>query len=99
MLTRREFVLGLATGASVLVSGAETVSLPITFVVEAGKHDRRDVPVSMPLTGDLKRDRRLRLVELRDGREIETPLQSEEGRPLRAWWIVPGAMPKGSVRR
>ena len=84
-------------GAGGVARGAETASLPLTFAVEAGKYDRNDVPVCVPLTGDLKRGRQLRLVELRDGREIATPLQWEEGRPLRAWWIVRGAMPKGSV--
>jgi hypothetical protein len=71
----------------------------VTFAVEAGKYDRSNVPVSVSLTGDLKNDRQLRLVELRDGREIATPLQWEEGRPLRAWWLVRGPLPKGGVRR
>ncbi|MBI1916306.1 MAG: PmoA family protein [Planctomycetes bacterium] len=99
MLTRRGFVLGMVAGARVAAGGAEMASLPLTFVVEAGKYDRSDVPISMTLPGDLKSGRQLRLLELRDGREIATPLQWEQGRPLRAWWIVRGAMPKGSVRR
>jgi hypothetical protein len=99
MLTRRGFMLGLAAGAGVTASRAETMSLPLTFVVEAGKHDRGDVPVSVSSTGVLNSGRKLRLVELRDGREIATPLQWEEGQPPRAWWVVRGTMPKGSVRR
>ena len=59
-----------------------------TLVVAAVDQPRIDAPVSVRLSIGGKELRNVRLVEIKDDRELPVPSQIEPGTPSRLWWIV-----------
>ena len=80
--------------------GPVTVDAVAVAVVEAGKTERIDTPVSFEV-GDLAKHRKLGLVEITANGVVYVPSQIEkapDGKPLRLWWILGGTTPAGATR-
>jgi hypothetical protein len=93
----------------VLIAGVNAADeFLVKIVIEAGKYDRIDTPVSLtldvPVLATLNRivtdsnQPRLKLVEITDSRREDIPSQIEPGNPARLWWILKGTTPAGSKR-
>lgn len=69
--------------------------------VHTGDFDRLDTPVSICLDGiTVNQDHGfIRLYEITDAGDIETPCQLEIGATKRLWWILGGATPAHMLRR
>jgi hypothetical protein len=104
----RLLILSSAFGSSITTARAGELG-PI-FRVEAGRHDRRDTPVSIEVDPIPRAEaHNLRLIEIRDdgvllGEMIPVEVDVIEGTPDRGerWrltWIVPNGIPAGEARR
>jgi hypothetical protein len=73
---------------------------PVTIEVAAGKHLRRDVPVSFEVPAAFAVQERLGLdLVVPGGGSLPVPVQLLRGEPPRLAWILEGEMPPGSTRR
>jgi hypothetical protein len=71
------------------------------IIVDAGKYDRIDTPVSVSLeaiSDTLTSYRRVGLREIKGDQRLPGPSQIEPGNPPRLWWILFGTTPAGSKR-
>lgn len=68
-----------------------------TLVVEAGKADRIDTPVSVSLEG-IDAAKPLRLEEVKGAERLAVPAQVEPGVPARLWFILAGKTAAGATR-
>ncbi|MBE3099447.1 MAG: PmoA family protein [Planctomycetes bacterium] len=69
------------------------------IVVEAGKHERVDTPVGIPLKGLADPKKRLMLEEAAGGQRRAVAAQVEAGDEPVLWFILEGKTPAGAVRR
>ena len=85
--------------AQELASREEAQPPLLKLVVEAGEHDRYDVPVSVSLEQVPDSWRPLRLYEVVDESLVAAPSQIEEGENPRLWWLLSGKTAAGSDRK
>jgi len=69
-----------------------------TFVVDVGKHERGETPVSATLPKGVAATGELRLVETTAGKQAEVPCQTEKTDPPTLWWVLTGTTPAGAKR-
>lgn len=98
-IPRNETFLGILL--CLLVSPVFAATPLARFTVSAGDHDRLDLPISVDLSGQpfgFAGDT-YRLVEMTDGRSVQTPVQLEASSPPRLWWILAGKTAANTQRR
>jgi hypothetical protein len=98
MGTVRLLAFAVVVGVPGTLAAAEKLSLPLTISVEAGKHPRRDTPVSIPLPASPDPAQAVRLVETTGGKPVAVASQMEPGTPPRLWWLLGGTTPAGGTR-
>jgi hypothetical protein len=82
------------------LAAADQAAHPLAaYTVEAGKHERTDVPVSVELPPGLDPWGPLLLVEISGEKRTPIACQVEAGRPVRLWWVLEGKTPAGTSRR
>lgn len=95
----RIHVPALALASILLASAAPAAAAPLaTFLVDAGKHERIDTPVSAPLPKAARAAGDVRLVETTGGQAVEVPCQAEQADPPRLWWVLGGKTPARGKR-
>ncbi len=70
------------------------------IIVDAGKYDRMDTPVSVLLDAipDVLTHAPIGLLEIKGSERIPTPSQIESGESAKLWWILSGKTPAEGLR-
>ena len=83
---------------ALLAGPAPAAEAIATITVEAGKHDRVDAPVSVPLANLFQDPGPLWFEETTGGKKADVPCQVEPGTPPRLCFILAGRTPAGTSR-